>query len=94
MGTRNGRPFYGWKRFVRCRLEVARGRAVRRERQGRASIAPLLGIPEETVRKGLEIYRSAGIEVLAMTERRRAAYSFEADPGGVLESVPMCGAGR
>ncbi|WP_419085796.1 helix-turn-helix domain-containing protein, partial [Slackia isoflavoniconvertens] len=33
--------------------------------RGRASIAALLGIPEETVRKWLDIYRSAGIEVLA-----------------------------
>ena len=31
--------------------------------RGRASIAALLGIPEETVRKWLDIYRSAGIEV-------------------------------
>lgn len=45
--------------------------------QGRASIAALLGIPEETVRKWLDIYRSVGIEVLAMMGRKRTAYSFE-----------------
>ena len=45
--------------------------------QGRASIAASLGIPEETVRKWLDIYRSVGIEVLAMTGRKRTAYSFE-----------------
>ena len=44
---------------------------------GRASIAALLGIPEETVRKWLDIYRSAGIEVLAMMGKKHAAYSFE-----------------
>ena len=45
--------------------------------RGRASIAALLGIPEETVRKWLDIYRSAGIEVLAMMGKKHAAYSFE-----------------
>lgn len=42
--------------------------------RGRASIAALLGIPEETVRKWLDIYRSAGIEVLAMMGKKHAAY--------------------
>ena len=46
--------------------------------QGRASIAALLGIPEETVRKRLGVCGSAGIEVPAMTGRKHAAYSFEA----------------
>ena len=45
--------------------------------QGRASIAALLGIPEETVRKWLDIYRSVGIEVLTMMGRKHTAYSFE-----------------
>ena len=45
--------------------------------RGRASIAALLGIPEETVRKWLDIYRSAGIEVLAMMGKKHAAYPFE-----------------
>ena len=48
--------------------------------RGRASIAALLGIPEETVRKWLDIYRSAGIEVLAMMGKKHAAYSFETKP--------------
>lgn len=47
------------------------------EGHGRASIAALLGVPEETVRKWLCTYRSAGIEVLAMMGRRHTAYSFE-----------------
>lgn len=45
--------------------------------RGRASIAALLGIPEETVREWLDVYRSAGIEVLAMMGKKHAAYSFE-----------------
>ena len=44
---------------------------------GCASIAAVLGIPEETVRRWLDIYRSAGIEVLAMMGKKRTAYSFE-----------------
>lgn len=47
------------------------------EGHGRASIAALLGIPEETVRKWLDIYRSAGIEVLAMMGKKHTTYSFE-----------------
>ena len=42
--------------------------------RGRASIAALLGIPEETVRKWLDVYRSAGIEVLAMMGKKHTAY--------------------
>lgn len=45
--------------------------------RGRASIAALLGIPEETVRKWLDVYRSAGIEVLAMMGKKHTAYSLE-----------------
>lgn len=44
---------------------------------GRASIASLLGIPEETVKKRLNSYRSAGVEVLAMMGRKHTTYSFE-----------------
>lgn len=44
---------------------------------GRRSVASLLGVPEETVRKWLDTYRSAGIEVLAMMGTKRTAYSFE-----------------
>ena len=47
------------------------------EGHGRAAIAALLGVPEETVRKWLCTYRSAGIEVLAMMGKRHTAYSFE-----------------
>ena len=47
------------------------------EGRGRASIAALLGIPEETVRKWLDVYRSAGIEVLAMMGKKHNTYSFE-----------------
>ena len=47
------------------------------EGHGRASIAALLGIPEETVRKWLDVYRSAGIEVLAMMGKKHNTYSFE-----------------
>lgn len=52
--------------------------------RGRASIAALLGIPEETVRKWLDIYRSAGIEVLAMMGKKHAAYSFETQLAAVV----------
>ena len=47
------------------------------EGHGRAAIAALLGIPEETVREWLCTYRSAGIEVLAMMGKKHTAYSFE-----------------
>ena len=43
----------------------------------RASVASLLGIPEETVRKWLDIYRSVGIEVLALMGTKKTVYSFE-----------------
>lgn len=44
---------------------------------GRAAIAALLGVPEETVRKWLDIYRSAGIEVLAIMGKKHTVYSLE-----------------
>ena len=47
------------------------------EGRGRASIAALLGIPEETVGKWLDVYRSAGIEVLTMMGKKHNTYSFE-----------------
>lgn len=47
------------------------------EGHGRAAIAALLGMPEETVRKWLDIYRSAGIEVLAMMGKKHTVYSLE-----------------
>lgn len=50
---------------------------LRDEGWGRRSVASLLGVPEETVRKWLDTYRSAGIEVLAMMGTKRTAYSFE-----------------
>ena len=55
------------------------------EGHGRAAIAALLGVPEETVRKWLCTYRSAGIEVLAMMGKRRAAYSFETKLAAVVD---------
>lgn len=57
------------------------------EGHGRASIAFLLDIPEETVRKWLDIYRSVGIEVLAMAGTRRTAYSFETKVAAVRAVV-------
>ena len=45
--------------------------------------AGLLGIPRETVRKWLDIYRSVGIEVLAMMGKKRTAYPFETKLGAV-----------
>lgn len=47
------------------------------EGHGRASIAALLGIPEETVKKWLDIHRSAGIEVLAMMGKKHTTHPFE-----------------
>jgi transposase len=57
------------------------------EGHGRASIAALLGVPEETVRKWLEVYRSVGIEVLAMTGTKKAAYPFETKVAAVRAVV-------
>lgn len=50
---------------------------LRNEGWGRRSAASLLGVPEETVRKWLDTYRSAGIEVLAMMGTKGTACSFE-----------------
>ena len=47
------------------------------EGHGRATIAALLGMSEETVREWLCTYRSAGIEVLTMMGKKHTAYSFE-----------------
>ena len=44
---------------------------------GRASIASPLGIPEGTVGKWLDTYRSVGSEVLAMMGAKKTTYSFE-----------------
>ena len=49
--------------------------------------AGLLGIPRETVRKWLDIYRSVGIEVLAMMGKKHTAYPFETKPGAVRAVV-------
>ena len=58
-----GRPTYD----VDARMRAAE---LYEEGLGRASIASLLGIPEETVRKWLDIYRSVGIEVLTMMGKK------------------------
>ena len=42
---------------------------------GYKAAASLLGIPRETVRKWLDIYRSVGIEVLAMMGKKHTAVS-------------------
>ena len=50
---------------------------------GYRAAAGLLVIPRGTVRQWLGTYRSAGIEVLVMTGKRHAAYSFETKPAAV-----------
>ena len=65
-----GRPTYD----VDARMRAAE---LYEEGLGRASIASLLGIPEETVRKWLDIYRSVGIEVLTMMGKKKTRYSLE-----------------
>ena len=65
-----GRPLYGVELRVRA-VDLYN------EGWGRASVASLLGVPEETVRKWLEIYRSVGIEVLAILGTKKATDSFE-----------------
>lgn len=57
------------------------------EGRGRASVASLLDIPEETVRKWLDIYRSVGIEVLAAMGAKKTAYSFETKMAAVRAVV-------
>ena len=54
---------------------------------GYKAAASLLGIPRETVRKWLDIYRSVGIEVLAMTGKKHTTYSFETKLGAVRAVV-------
>ena len=54
-----------------------RAAALFEEGMGYKAVASLLGIPRETVRKWLDVYRSAGIEVLAMMGKKHTTYSFE-----------------
>ena len=54
-----------------------RAAALFEEGVGYKAVASLLGIPRETVRKWLDVYRSAGIEVLAMMGKKRTTYSYE-----------------
>ena len=54
-----------------------RAAALFEEGMGYKAVASLLGIPRETVRKWLDVYRSVGIEVLAMMGKKHTAYSFE-----------------
>ncbi|MCK6139960.1 helix-turn-helix domain-containing protein [Slackia exigua] len=44
---------------------------------GRDAIASLLGMPSGAVREWLAVYRSVGIEVLAMISEKHKTYSFE-----------------
>ena len=63
-----------------ARYDVSmRLRAVELYEQGcvRGKIASLLGMSLGTVREWLAVYRSVGIEVLAMTGGKHATYSFE-----------------
>lgn len=53
----SGRPRYGFELRQSAVELYEKG-------LGRASIAVMLGVPEETVRKWLDVYRSVGIEVL------------------------------
>ena len=64
-----------------------RAAALFEEGMGYKAAASLLGIPRETVRKWLDVYRSAGIEVLAMMGKKHAAYSFETKPAAVRAVV-------
>lgn len=57
------------------------------EGYSRASVASLLDIPEETVRKWLDIYRSVGIEVLALMGAKKTVYSFETKVAAVRAVV-------
>ena len=54
---------------------------------GYKAAAGLLGIPRETVRKWLDIYRSVGIEVLAMMGKKHTAYPFETKVAAVSAVV-------
>lgn len=57
------------------------------EGYGRASVASLLDIPEETVRKWLDIYRSVGIEVLVLMGTKKTVYPFETKVAAVRAVV-------
>ena len=57
------------------------------EGRGRASVAATLGIPEETVRRWLDIYRSVGIEVLTTMGEKKTAYPFETKVAAVRAVV-------
>ena len=54
-----------------------RAAALFEEGMGYKAVASLLGIPRETVRKWLDVCRSAGIEVLAMMGKKHTTYSYE-----------------
>lgn len=66
----SGRPLYDFELRRRAAELYEEG-------YGRASIASMLGVPKETVRKWLDVYRSVGIEVLAMMGAKKTTYSFE-----------------
>lgn len=57
------------------------------EGRGRASVAALLGVPEETVRQWLSAYESVGIEALALMGARKTACPFETKAAAVRAVV-------
>ena len=65
-----GNAFYD----IGLRMEAAR---LYDRGHGRAAIASMLCVPEETARKWLDTYRSVGIEVLTAMGAKKKAYSFE-----------------
>ena len=75
-----GNAFYD----VRLRMRAVE---LHKEGYGRASVASLLGIPEKTVRQWLDIYRSVGIEVLALMGTKKAVYPFESKVAAVRAVV-------
>ena len=85
LDTRNEGPFIAGNalRDVALRPSAAELRGGGR---GRASIATPLGIPEETARKRLDVHRSAGTEVPAVTGEGRAVP--KASGGVSLSRVP------
>ncbi len=54
---------------------------------GRASVAALIGIPEEAVRKWLGIHRSVGVGGLAVMGAKRSHYPFETKVAAVRAVV-------
>ena len=76
----SGRPLYD---------AGVRRRAVElyKEGHGRDVIARLVGAPEGTVRKWLDIYRSVGIEVLALMGAKKTIYPFETKVAAVRAVV-------